>query len=341
MDKTVYIIIGCDTDPDRVAFLDNLPEDTLSWRGMLEGIPYTKENLKDLLDADGHPPVFSWCLRVDEQVKKVHGDYDYILKTHRDFLLGLEEAGDELSWHPHFFKFDETTKKWYQEFRDQAWQTDMLKKAYAAYQNVLPGRARSVRMGWDYHNNNTFATLQELGVEVDFSGIPGLCIKPKNENVRSVNFFDWSLSPNRPYYPAKSDYRIEAQGNEEAFTLLESPNYVSKSFIWGMISGLVLAKKMKNISQVFRALANPTYWITITGTNKYFTPLAKQLARDLNRLDKIFFVTYFHPDELIKNNNPLYSFENLRENLKTLLTVADQKGAKVKFIKASDIKKYL
>lgn len=341
MEKTVYIIIGCDTDPDRESFLDNVPKDTLSWRGMLEGIPKAKDEFSDLLDSEDKPPVFSWCLRADEQIKNIHGSYNYILNTHKELFLELENNGDELSWHPHFFKLDESNNNWYQEFRDINWQTDMLKKAYSAYQEILPGRAKSVRMGWDYHNNETFATLQELGVEIDFSGIPGLCIKPKNDNVRSVNFFDWSLSPNHPYYPNLNDYRKKAKGDEKSFSLLEAPNFVSKSFIWGMISGLVLAKKMKDVNQIFRALLNPTYWITITGKTKLFAPVVNHIAKELKHQEKIFFVSYFHPDELIDNNNPLYSFENMKDNISMLLSSAAKSGAKTKFIKASEIKNYL
>jgi hypothetical protein len=62
----------------------------------------------------------------------------------------------------------------------------MLEKAFAAYQEALPGRARTVRMGWSYHNNRTFAALDKLGVEVDTSGIPGLRIIPPKKTGASL-----------------------------------------------------------------------------------------------------------------------------------------------------------
>ena len=135
-------------------------------------------------------------------LKQRQNSYDYIIKTHKDFFLELERDGDELSWHPHFWKYDKQLSIWYQECYDVPWQTNMLREAHASYQNILPGRAKSVRMGWDFHNNETIGTLEELGVEVDFSGIPGLKLDPKNRDHRATNFFDWYLSPNKPYYPS-------------------------------------------------------------------------------------------------------------------------------------------
>jgi hypothetical protein len=339
MEKIIYVIIGCDTDPDRNDFLNNLPSDTLSWRGMLEGIPRAKEELQNTNDSYGNEPIFTWCLRADYQIKKIYGSYNYIIREHQDFLIELEQSGDELGWHPHFWKDDNS--QWYQECFDVNWQTEMLKNAHAEFMEIFPERAKSVRMGWDYHNNNTFSTLQELGVNVDFSGIPGLKIKPKEESTRSVNFFDWSLTPNNPYFPSKQDYRREVKDNEKPSLLLESPNYVSKSIIWGFISGLVLSKKMKDIRPLLNAFRRPTYWINITGKPKLFAPIIDQAIRMINYEKKIFFVTYFHPDELLNNRSSLYSLNNLVDNIFLLTSTANNYGIITKFIPAKDIRKYI
>ena len=305
---------------------------------MLEGIPRARERFNSIHDSEDKPPVFSWCLRVDYQIQKIYGAYNYILSEHKDFFLELERDGDELAWHPHFWNYDEGSNCWYQDCFDTDWQVRMLREAHAAYMEVFYGRARSVRMGWDYHNNETFAALQELGVEVDFSGIPGLRIQPKNNQVRSANFFDWSLSPNRPFFPANADYRREAKKGELAFSLLESPNFVSKSRIWGMISGLVLAMKMKDPVQPLSALRRPAYWIGITGKPFYFRPLISEIERTLRSMNNMVFVTYFHPDELLDNNHPLYSAENMEKNICLLVDMAQELGVRTKFIKASEIK---
>lgn len=337
MEKKLHIVIGCDTDPDRPDFLDNVPENSLSWRGMLQGIPQMKERLKNIHDSAGKEPALTWCLRVDEQIRKIHGSYSYILDEHKDFLLDLEQSGGELAWHPHFWNYDEHSRTWYQECCDIGWQVTMLEEAHAAYQKALPGRARTVRMGWDYHNNQTFAALQRLGVKVDFSAIPGMKIDPKSKSQRSVNFFDWYYSPNHPYTPELSDYRREAAAGGESFTLFEAPNFVSESRIWGAIRGLALAKKMKSPLQLFYALVKPTYWINITGQPSLFAPITRQLEKNIKRQADTVFVTYFHPDELVENKHRLYSLENMAANISELLRVADKMQAAPVFTRAHDL----
>lgn len=336
MSKKVFIVIGCDTDPDRLGFLDNVPRDTLTWHGMLEGIPRLKESVGDIKDSNGNKPRLTWCLRADEQVKQMHGSYNAVIKKNKQFFLNLEADGDELAWHPHFFTFDKNSNKWYQEFLDTDWQIKMLENAYAEYQEVLPGRAESVRMGWVYHNNNTIATLDRLGIKVDFSGLPGLGLLPKKDTVKSVNFYDWSVTPNHPYYPSKTDYRIPATNGAGAYAMLELPNFVSHSLFWSMLSGLFLAKKMKNLSHFFKSMNNPSYWITITGKPNLFAPLSKQLSKELQQKDSVYFVTYFHPDELLPNNSTLYSLDFFRTNLLAIIETARQHRADIKFITAGE-----
>lgn len=341
MAKELIIIIGCDTDPDRESFVGKLPTDRLVWRGMTEGIPRAKERLARLPDSDGNPPRFSWCLRVDHQVNQLHGAYNWVLSTHRDFLLQLEQAGDELSWHPHFWRYDQEQKVWYQEYWDRAFQLTMLAEAYSAYQAVLPGRAQTVRMGWGYHNTQTFAKMQEMGVKVEYSAIPGLKILPQHDRVRSSNYFDWSLSPDRPYFPTVSDYRREAAPGENAFTLVEIPVFVSHSLFWGVGAGLQLARKMKNVMQVWYAFTRPTFLINITGKPAYFAPMLAQIRRSLKSRDRVIFNTYLHADELIENNHPLYSLENMEANISSMLALAREEKASVKFIRAIDVRSYL
>ena len=341
MEKAIYVIIGCDADPDRDYFVRDIPPDRLSWRGMLEGIPRVKDKLRKLTDSDGRSPVFTWNLRVDHQIKQIYGAYNHILTAHANILLELEKNGDELAWHPHFWCYDEKRKVWYQNYRDVDWQVEMLKEAYAAYQEVLPGRARTVRMGWSYHNDRTFATLDKLQVEVDTSGVPGLRILPPKKQVRLSNFYDWSITPNKPFYPSSADYRREARKGEGSYSVLEAPNFTVKSFLWGMLSGLVLARKMKDMKQIGYALSRPAYMSTISGKPMLFKPMLAQMKKNLKHDDKVIYNSILHPDELIENIHPVYSLENMEENIRSILELADSMHAKVKYIRACQTKNYI
>ena len=341
MEKIIYVVIGCDTDPDRNYFLKGTPSDSLSWRGMLEGIPRAKEGLHSLSDSYGKPPVITWNLRADNQIKQMYGSYGSILEKHVEFFRQLESTGDELAWHPHFWRFDEKRSAWYQEYQDSDWQVLMLKEAYASYQQILPGRARAMRTGWSYHNNRTFSTLDELGVEVDISGIPGLRILPRENRRHLANFYDWSITPRKPYHPSAADYRREATDGEGRYSILEAPNLVARSFWWGMLSGAVLAKKMSDIKQIKYALSRPTFMSTITGKPFLFRPMLAQMKRDLKRDGKLIYVTLLHPDELTENVHPVYSLENMEANIRSIHRLAQSMNAKVKHIRACDIRQYV
>lgn len=337
--RKLYIVIGCDTDPDRAGYLDGVTPDALTWRGMTEGIPRLKDDVASLRDHEGKSPVFTWLLRVDEQVRRMQGSYAWVLRNHTAFLQSLESSGDELGWHPHFWKFDDQANKWYQEAQDVTWQIRMLQEAHRDYMSVLPGRALSVRMGWDYHNTQTYATLEQLGVRVEFSAIPGMCTIRRAVSAHPENLFDWYPTPRHPFYPSRVDYRRPAAAGEEAFSLLEAPNFVSTSHLWGLVSGLQLARKMRDRSQLRRAMVRPTYWINITGRPRYFAPILTAVSRRLSDSKNAneLFVTYFHPDELLPNRTSLYSLQSMHANIESLLRVCHSLGVAPEFIRASQV----
>lgn len=338
--RTVHIVIACDTDPDRVGFLDGVTADRLSWRGMTEGIPRLKESLQGLTDGHGAESIITWLLRVDEQIQSMCGSYSWVLEEHGAFLRALESAGDELGWHPHFWRYDDALGRWYQELSDREWQTTMLREAHTAYVDVLPGRARTVRMGWAYHNSETYNTLEQLGVSVECSAIPGLRTLTANPDPRGENYYDWYTAPRKPYFPSRRDCRRPSLGPDDpSSTLIEVPNFTSRSILWGLLAGLQMARKTHDLRQLTQALRRPSYAINITGRPRLFAPLAAQLRKTLAEMDRgpLIFVTYFHPDELLPNRSPLYACENIRVNLESLLSTCDSQGAVAVFSRGDAI----
>jgi hypothetical protein len=340
-DKILYVVIGCDVDPDRSYVVENVPSDKLSWRGMLEGIPNSYEKLKNLTDVDGKRPIVIWLLRVDHQINVMQGAYNSILTEHKDFLESLEKAGDELGWHPHFWQFDENKSAWFQNYKDTDWQKKMLREASASFQEIFPGRIKTARTGWTYHNNCTMKTFGELGVEVDISALPGMKCPPDGKQRTISNFYDWYDSPIEPYYPSIEDYRRPAANGEKSCTVLEIPNFTAKSLFWGNLSGLVLAKRTGNIRQFGYSLARPRLFPAITCSPKLFSPTLSTIKNIFAQKNQFVYATGFHADELIKNVHPAYSLKNMAANIESLLKLADRLRAKLKFIRGCDIKKHL
>lgn len=331
--RTVYVVIGCDVDPDRAALVD-VPAGQLTWRGATEGLPGVKESVQGLTDSRGRGPVFTWFLRADDQVRQLCGAYEWFVRAHGPLLRSLQESGDELAWHPHFWRRAAQNGTWVQEIDDRDWQVDMLRRAHAALVAAFPGPVRSVRMGWGYHNDRTVQALADLGITVDVSAAPGF--RTLTHSAKRENLFDWSTTPRAPYRPSRADYRRPAQGQEQPSRLLEVPGSVSTSPLWGLVSGVQLARKTRHVEQLWDAVRRPTYAINVSGRPLFFAPLLAQLRRTLRRPEggPVFFVTHAHADEFVPNRSPLYTLKSVRANIAALLSTCSAAGVAVEFIPA-------
>jgi len=336
---TVYIVVSCDTDPDRPGFLDGVPSRGLTWRGMTEGIPAAKDFLRGVRDSRGREPVFTWLLRADDQVRRVHGDPAWVMHTQGALLRSLQQSGDELGWHPHFWRRETSNGRWFQELEDVAWQVEMLRQAHRDLATCFPGAVQSVRMGWAYHNNRTCAALDELGVTVDLSPLPGYRTLTPHPPTRSENLFDWYSSPRTPFRPSRADYRRPVRGGETSYRLLEVPSFASQSIPWALVSGLQLARKTGQIGQLWNAVRRPTYSINVTARPVFFAPLVTQLRTALRRPDRgpLVFSTQFHADELLPNRSRLYDIQGVRTNLESLVRACDEARTSVQFVQARQI----
>jgi hypothetical protein len=337
--RTVYVVISCDVDPDRERFLDGVPPGGLTWRGVTEGIPAVKSAVRGLTDTTGREPVFTWFLRADEQIRQLQGQYGWFARSHASLLRSLQESGDELGWHPHFWRRDAENGTWFQEVEDLDWQVDMLHKAHSDLATCFPGALKSVRMGWSYHNNGTYGALEGLGIAVDLSAIPGFRTLTTNPPARAENLFDWHSTPRAPYRPSQADYRRPAQGGERSHRLLEVPSFVSTAILWGLVGGLQLARKTGDVAQLWYAVRRPTYNINVTARPAFFAPLVAQLRRVLRRIESgpLVFETHFHADELVPNRSALYNLESVRTNLAALLRACHEAHTPLEFVQACRI----
>ena len=337
--RTVYIVVSCDTDPDRPGFLDRVPSRGLTWRGMTEGIPAAKDFLRGVRDSRGREPVFTWLLRADDQVRRVHGDPAWVMHTHSALLRSLQQSGDELGWHPHFWRRETDNGPWFQEVENTDWQVQMLHDAHRGVAASFVGAPQSVRMGWAYHNNRTFGALEDLGVAVDCSALPGYRTFRGKPPTRGENNFDWYSSPRRPFRPSRNDYRRPAAAGESAFRVLEVPGFVSDSIPWALVGGVQLVRKTGDPGLLWDAIRRPTYNVNITTRPLFFSPLVTQLRAALRRSNggPVVFSTQCHADEFLPNRTTLYSLSSVRANLEALLRVCDAARAPVRFAQLREI----
>jgi hypothetical protein len=336
---SVYIVISCDVDPDRERLLDGITPGTLAWKGATEGIPAVKDLVRGLRDGAGREPVFTWVLRADEQIRQLQGSYAWFVRAHQPLLRQLLESGDELGWHPHFWRRDAQGGAWSQEIEDLNWQLDMIREAHRDLTGCFPADLKIVRMGWSYHNNRTYAALDELGMVADLSAVPGLRTLTGKPPARRENLFDWHCTPRSPFRPSRADYRRPPRPGESACRMLEVPSFVSTSLRWSLVSGAQMARKTGDSAQLWYALRRPTYCVNFTTRPAFFAPLVAQLRLELRRAEAgpLVFATQLHADELVPNRSGLYSLKSVRANLEALLNTCRESGVPVEFVPASRI----
>ena len=150
----------------------------------------------------------TWFVRIDRQIAARYGRPDHIVRKHLRSLEWLRANGHEIGWHHHAF-----------ESKDGHWRPSSDAATVSSQLREMSGVAQAnamsaSRMGWGFHRNETMATLDELGWRVDSTAMP----RPSYAWDSVTR--DWSTTPQHPYRPSVSDYRVP---DEPMRALVEVP----------------------------------------------------------------------------------------------------------------------
>jgi len=267
-------------------------------------------------------PRITWCVRADLQMYEVHGDAAWSYRHFERLWGGLEAAGDEIAWHPHLWRWSDTHGCWYQETEDDAWMRECLRCGFEALTEARGEPPVSCRMGWEFHNNVTMQMLDELGVRIDLSAVPGRVRGPKSDrgSIRHGQL-DWEGTGPVPYHPSRADYRRPPADDESALSVLEVPRAGVASPGWGLVRrswGALRAIGRGDWRSVLRRHGDGPYVHApcVTARPAVFRGLVHGWCSKGRPNSP--FVTSFHADELIARSNDLYGLTNVRENLRQL-----------------------
>ena len=139
---------------------------------------------------------FTFYLRLDRHMGNMWGSPDYIFRKYGKEITTLKERGHEIGWHPHI----------YGKIEGQWKQNTNVSEVIDELKHLIPLAhgygLKTVRMGWGFHSNETMRLLADSGFLSDSSAMP----RPKYE--WEETYKDWTTSPDVPYWPSVSDYRI-------------------------------------------------------------------------------------------------------------------------------------
>ena len=329
----VKVIICCDTEPDQPQYggLDyKIHFGSHKWRGIEEGIPEMKEIANSVEDIEGNNAKITWFIRSDEQMKILYDDPAWIVRKFRSLWKELESGGDEIGWHPHLWRWNERIESWYPELDDKGWIQNCLEEGHNSFPEEF--RLTSSRMCWNFHNNITMNKLNELGLTVDISAMPGQkFIKYVHESAY-FPYYDWEGSPGHPYFPSHLDYRREADKNEHPLNILEIPlSNFRISLPWQIKRNLNRLFKPKGGYPVgkrnpLKIVINPDFF-KLSVKEKFFESKHGNCTS--------FLVSYFHADELLPGTKNS-SLTNVRNNFEIIREASEKYGVPFRFLTAKE-----
>ncbi len=346
-DGTLYVVIGCDCDPDRPQYggVRYDSHEPLKWRGVREGVDRAREITEQIEDDCGNHAKITWCVRSDLQMQQIYGDCAWPYAEFAGLWESLVERGDEIAWHPHLWRWGEQHGCWYQEIEDASWMRDCLCQGYEALSTHMGRAPTTSRMGWEFHNDVTMQQVSELGIKVDFSAIPGRFTPGQRDKwgSRFNCYVDWRSTPERSYTPSASDYRREPRAGETALSVTEVPMSTFRSKLLGIgahLRRVAKAKGRDRVKQLFTVSNGKTAALKayITIHPYIFSRLVMAKIGEAKKTGRAVLVTAFHADEILGGRDharSLYDTRHLWTNLERLRIQALRGGVTLRFATAS------
>lgn len=277
-------------DVDYTNYLPSLADETGHFGNdsideMAVAVPQILSILKPL------PLSVTWYIRLDSQMTALFGEPDFIFKRYAPLLQEMQDLGHRLGWHHHAY-----CKNDHQEWQQNTCEAEVLKELEKHIILAQQYQLNTVRMGWGYHTNATMALLSEAGFKEDSSAIP------RPQYPWTQNQCDWSQTGQTPYHPARENYQLPSQEDENNLTILESP-----------ITTLVVSAPYDN-DTIIRYL-NPAYHPAI------FRQALNLAESHLKQLPVITTIT--HPYEILPQAVPhgllSFSLDGFQQNLQDLM----------------------
>jgi hypothetical protein len=326
--RALHVVLACDADPDRPGY-GGIPLNSREkhvWNGIERGIPKLLNALKEIIDHEGGLPRVTWFLRSDEQMNELYGDHCWPAVGFRQIWDDLVERKHEIGWHPHLWGWSEKHGTWYQEINDNEWIRKCLIDGFSSLNREF--KIGTVRTGWDYHNNLTMKTLEDLGIKADLSALPGFENTSYVDNNRNLiqNRYDWIGAPEVPYRPSSTDYR--AIGN---MSIIEIPHacFHQSYLVYALRKAFWKAFSRRPGKQPLQRFP-----VTASMNPSHFLDGIKQAFKKSKSRNPIF-VSYFHPDDLIVDKNQA-SFSNLVTNILAIRATSKRLNIPFKFVTAAE-----
>ena len=309
----LYIALTCDTVNDYfdASLWRGEGVAPMQWRGVEEGIDAMVNSVSHMRDTQGDAPLFTWFPPVDNFMSEEYGDPAWILTNFTDIWNAAIERGDEIGWHVYQHRRD--GGQWYPESDSKAWREGL----WACYERLrsIGYTPRATRIGGTHCTNAIMKILEDMKIAVDMTALPG--------RVRRDGFLqlDWTRTPERPYRPSCTDYRVPGNPN---VSVLEIP------------LSMVQVKADYDV-QPFRR------YIDLSFYHDLLWPGLQSFLYD----EPEYLVAIVHPSAVLadvsQQKHGLLSFQidEFKKNLCSILDYCERSQRPCKFVTATQLEKIL
>lgn len=270
------------------------------WDETEAGLAVALDVLRSLQDRTGAEVPVTWFFRADGLIEQQFGDCLGIFQKFSSFVEQARSEGHEVAWMPQAYVGASD---------DAHIDYDDLATTHAGL--LRAGHSpKSVRMGNCFHDNRTMKLLDDLGIQVDSSAVPGRTKADLGWRM------DWQGTPTGSYHPSLADYR---RPGAPALRILEVPLSVQPI-------------KAPYDSAPLLRYVNPCMHRTFFGQNLPATIASSP-----------YLVLIFHPDEAVAPHagpgHPLvaYSKAELAFNLALLLDESARLGRTLSFHRLEEL----
>lgn len=296
MSTPLEVFVSVDLDPDPQ---DDSHTDSLSWTAVDDVCPRIADVLARTIGDDGSSATATWFVRSDDRVAAAHdGHAGWLVEHLKPLLTARQSAGDCVGWHPHIEA--KNGQGWHNAASTTA-MPGILQRGAAAFR-ALGFEPDCTRMGGNAGSRDILSTLEELGVRVDSSAMPGRARQDQSFE------FDWTTTPTEPYRPSRSDYRLPG---DPAHAITEVP------------------LTMLPIKAPYDR-APVTRYVDLSFRNEFLAPALETMMANAAQL-----VTIMHPATLFPSPTPhgllAHSFDAFERNLETLFGQAHKLGRSIRF----------
>jgi hypothetical protein len=335
----VIVILCVDADPDRPehgGMRYDCP-DRLTW----EYLPKLVSKigvLREDMSKRGASLRLTWFIRADLQIRAIYGDAGWSVRQFENMWRDVSEAGDELAWHPHAWRWSDSRKCWYNETRDTNYIIASYEAGFEAFTRVLGFPPAASRAGINFHNDHSIAKLDEMGIKTDLSGHSGLAQYYTKRKVGNPirEGFDWSRAPIEPYHPSTDDYQRNS-GSDKALKILEIPITIwrrspNQFDYWRNLLPVRIRGGMRSVRPALRGWFIPNVW---GDPFRFELGLQEVLDRAKSR-EKAHYASYMHPDDVSDAN-----YQNFAQNLEYMIRTAERSNIDLEFATASQAREIL